>query len=92
MVIREERREREEQKWEARLLILYGLDSLNTYNATSPAGDIVWVRLPEHIQWPFEKRERGEQKWEARLLILYGLDSVNTYNATSPAGDIVWVR
>ena len=55
-------RERGEQKWEARLLILYGLDNLNTYNATSPAGDIIWVRWPEHIHWPFEKREREESK------------------------------
>ena len=38
------RRERGERKGEAKLLILYRLDSLNIYNATSPAGDIVWVR------------------------------------------------
>ena len=45
------RREREEnEKGEARLLILYRLDSLNLCNATSPAGNIVWVREPEHIQ------------------------------------------
>ena len=41
-------------------MILYGLGNLNTYNVNSPAGNIVWVREPEHIQWPFEKRERRE--------------------------------
>ena len=52
------------------------LDSLNAYNATSPAGDIVWVRYPEHIQWPLEKRERGERRTKVG----------------SKAVDIIWVR
>ena len=46
---------------------------------------IVWVREPEHIQWPL-RREREEKKRGAKLLILCGLESLNTHNATSSAG------
>ena len=39
---------------EARLLILYRLDSLNLCNAMSPAGDIGWEER--------ERRTKGESK------------------------------
>ena len=77
MVIREEREKSEEQKWEARLLILYGLD----YREHIYCNESCWRHCMGYItvntynsHWRREREKSEEQKWEARLLILYGLD------------------